>query len=289
MKNKQTKIALIYDFDGTLSRGNMQEATFIPDVCRMSAKDFWNEVVDDAAKHNADERLCYMYKMLDKAKGANVSLKREAFEKHGKNVPLFEGVLEWFDGINQYAVEQGIDIKHFVISSGNKELINGTPIAKYFEQIFACEFYYDIDGIATKPAVAIDYTNKTQYLFRINKKVLTGGKNEHGKTVNDFVPDEDRDIPFTNMIYIGDGDTDIPCMKLVKDKGGFSIGVYDDEVKKEAVKRLQNDGRINYMAEANYASRSDLMCVVKKALNSMHAKTVLHNHTKSIQTIEPNT
>ena len=209
---KSITIALIYDFDGTLSPGNMQEYDFIPTV-GMSSSDFWKETNKIASEQDADPILTYMSKMIHEAKFAGISLKKDSFRAYGAKVPLYSGVDKWFARMNAYAADRGIVIEHYINSSGLKEMIEGTPIAKEFKKIYACSFLYDVDGVAYWPAVAINYTNKTQFIFKISK----GVESVYDSTlVNKYIPEEKRHIRFRHMIYIGDGTTDIPCMRLVK-------------------------------------------------------------------------
>jgi hypothetical protein len=212
MKKKKPIIALIYDFDGTLSPKNMQDYGFIP-ATNLKPKEFWKKNSDIKDKQDASEILCYMKLMIDEAKHNNVKITKKSFKQFGKNIELFNGVKEWFGKINDYGKSKGIDIKHYINSSGLAEIIEGTPIYREFEKIYACSFMYDENGVAVWPAVAVDFTAKTQFLFMINKGIKQIKDN---KKVNEYKSDNERPIPFTQMIYFGDGETDIPCMKLIK-------------------------------------------------------------------------
>jgi haloacid dehalogenase-like hydrolase len=189
--------------------------------------------------------------MLERAAAADVPVRRADFAKHGQSVKLFPGVAEWFDRVNAYARKQNVNLQHFIISSGIKEMIEATEIGKKFIKVFASSFAYDANGAAKWPALAINYTTKTQYLFRINKGSLS--VHDHG-LINDFVPHEDRPVPFTNIIFIGDGETDIPCMRLVRDQGGHSIAVYQpsSSKKKARAEKLIADKRADFIAPADY-------------------------------------
>ena len=215
--------ALIYDFDGTLAPGNMQEYDFIPAVGQ-SNREFWNDANSLAEEQDADMTLTYMAKMLEAARSRKLSLRREAFQESGRNIRLFPGVKEWFGRINAYAAARGVRVLHYINSSGLKEMIEGTPIASEFRKIYACSFLYDVDGIAYWPGVAVNYTNKTQFIFKINKGVESVSD---CKLVNQYIEERERPVPFSRMIYVGDGTTDIPCMRLVKNFGGHSIAVYN--------------------------------------------------------------
>ena len=246
--NNKPVVALIYDFDGTLSPGNMQEFSFIK-ALGMSARDFWEKSDKLSTENDASNILCYMKTMLNEAKYRNISISRTSFTKFGREIELFEGVKDWFKLINEYGKSKGLEIKHYINSSGLKEMIEGTSIAKEFEQIFACSFLYNSDGIAEWPGVAIDYTTKTQFIFKINKGIK---KISDSVEINKFVPENERPVPFKRMIYFGDGETDIPCMKLVKQNGGYSVAVYKpgDEKKQRKAEQLILDERVNFVSPA---------------------------------------
>lgn len=282
-KRKKTIIALIYDFDGTLSPGNMQEFGFIKAIGK-EPKDFWESNSKLAIENDASGILCYMYLMINAAKSNRISLKRESFKKFGSDVDLFEGVKEWFSLINEYGKSVGLDIKHYINSSGLKEMIEGTSIAKEFENIYACSFLYDVDGIAYWPAVAVDYTAKTQFLFKINKGIKEVSDN---KRINDYIPVDERPVPFENMIYFGDGETDIPCMKMIKDHGGHSIAVYGDNKKRITALKLIKENRVNFACLADYSKGKDIETVVKRILDKIKADTdfniLLKEHQEKVK------
>ncbi len=265
---KQLKAALIYDFDGTLSPGNMQEYGFIPAVGK-SKEEFWHESNQLSRDYDADPILSYMFKMLQKAEQTHLPIKREIFQKTGNHVTLYNGVLEWFGRINAYGASKGIEILHYINSSGIKEIIEGTPIAKEFKKIYACSFLYDQNGDAYWPAVAINYTNKTQFIYKINKGVDSVSDSH---LVNAYVPDSERPIPFENMIYFGDGTTDIPCMRLVQDRGGHSIGVYDPDSEEgyRKTKILLGQGRVSMISPADYSEGSRMDTLVKTIIDKIY-------------------
>ena len=247
---KQPIVALIYDFDGTLSPGNMQEFGFIQAVGK-SPKEFWQESDDIAAGQDASNVLSYMKLMFDEARNSGIKLRREDFKRFGESVELFQGVSEWFRLINEYGKEKGVKIEHYINSSGLAEMIEGTSIAKEFKRIFACTFIYNEKGEAVWPGVAVDYTAKTQFIFKINKGILSVRDN---KKVNESQDEDKKRVPFPHMIYFGDGETDVPCMKIVKMFGGNSIAVYNPEIKKKVnvAKKLLRQKRVNFIAPADY-------------------------------------
>ena len=256
MKNIRNRpiVALIYDFDGTLSPGNMQEFGFIQAIGK-KPQEFWQESDDIAAGQDASNILSYMKLMFDEAKKAGIKLRREDFRKFGESVELFEGVTGWFRLINDYGKSHGVKVEHYINSSGLAEMIEGTPIAGEFKRIFACSFLYNKDGEAEWPGVAVDYTAKTQFLFKINKGILSIRDN---KKVNESQMEEKKRIPFPHMIYFGDGETDVPCMKIVKMFGGNSIGVYNPAIpkKKKVAEKLLRQQRVNFITPTDYTKES---------------------------------
>ncbi|QOX80482.1 haloacid dehalogenase-like hydrolase [Trichlorobacter lovleyi] len=273
MAKKLIPFAIAYDFDGTLAPGNMQEYDFVPSV-GMTKTAFWKEVAELAKEHNADSILMYMMHMLDKAHAAHVPVRKTDFINFGRSVTLFEGVRDWFDRIDKYGKERGLKIEHYIISSGNREMIEGTSIAKKFTAIYASSFVYDHNGVAKWPALAVNYTTKTQFLFRINKGVMNVYDNSK---VNEFVPKEDRPVPFKNMVFIGDGDTDIPCFRMVKEQGGHAIAVYKPNTRgtKGKADKLIQEGRVNFIAPANYSENGEIDTVVKAIIDKVAADTAL--------------
>lgn len=262
---KNNNVAFIYDFDGTLAHGNIQEYNFIPSI-KMSSKEFWKEVDELKVKNNMENVLAYMYLMLKKAEANNISVKKSAFVEYGKSVSFYEGVEQWFDRINEYGKSLGLNIHHYIVSSGIKEMIEGTKISGKFERIYACSFLYNIDEIAKWPAVSVNYTNKTQFLYRINKGIFE----VYDTSINDKMDEDKKAIPFTNMIYFGDGLTDVPCMKLVKDNGGNSVAVFEND--NTLANKLFTDGRVNFAGRAVYKENSDIDKFVKQVLNNIKDK-----------------
>ncbi len=273
MSKKKASMAIAYDFDGTLASGNMQEHQFLPDI-GMTAQAFWREVHETAKAHQADEVLVYMNLMLRKASAANVPVRREDFKARGKTIQLFEGVHDWFGRVNAYAKSKGVDLKHYLVSSGNEEIFSGTAIAKRFEAVYASKYLFDANGVAQWPALAINYTTKTQYLFRINKGVKDISDNA---SVNKYVPKAERSVPFENMVFVGDGATDIPCFRLVKDQGGLSIAVYTPNKKggKEKASAYLKDGRVHAVVPANYKEGSDIDKLIKAQIDIVASRQLL--------------
>ncbi len=266
-------VAIVYDFDGTLAAGNMQECHFIPSVGK-TIEGFWGEADSLAEQHDADSVLCYMERMICSAREAGVPITAERLRESGRYVKLFEGVDGWFDKINSYALTRGVQLQHYVNSSGIREMIEGTSIADKFHKIYASAFLYDKNGEAYFPAVAINYTNKTQFIFKINKGVETV---HDSKRVNEFVPRNERPIPFPHIIFVGDGLTDIPSLSLVHSLKGHAIAVYDPARadKREEMMQLIREQRVNYVCEANYSSNSKMMTIVKSIVDKISADASL--------------
>lgn len=278
---KRALLAVCYDFDGTLSPGNMQEYDFFRGL-GVTPAEFWREATKIAQKSSADPVLAYMKLMLDKAGVAEgMDISQEAFRRYGQSVELYKGVESWFTRINSYAQCKGLEAEHYIISSGIREMINGSRIASEFKEVFASSFIYDGEGKAIWPAMAINYTNKTQYLFRINKGVLDISDN---REVNRHVPHEDRRVPVERIVYIGDGDTDIPCMKLVKEKRGFSVAVFGkgDARKTEEACELLSQGRVNAAAPADYREGAYLESLIKAFIDRAAAEYNLMEIIKKI-------
>lgn len=268
IKDKEIVLAICYDFDKTLSPDDMQAQGFIQSLGQ-EVENFWNESNKLAGDNDMDQNLAWMYKMTKESRGTHV-FNKEMLRNYGKNVNLFPGVSTWFDRINLYGEEKGIKVEHYIISSGLKEMIEGTEVAKYFKKIYASSFYFDEDGVAVWPAQCINYTNKTQFLFRIKKGVLEINDTK----VNDYLSEDQSRVPFRNMVYIGDSDTDIPCMKLVSINGGYSIGVHGKESKNKVFKMIE-ENRIKYFAEADYSEGSELEKLLKNIIDRTAANEIL--------------
>lgn len=275
MKNHQRKqrIALIYDFDGTLSPGNIQEYDFIPKL-KVNSSSFWNKVKERAKESNSDEILSYMSLMLEEANHSKIKVTQKSFMDYGKKVELFNGLDTWFSRVNSYIKERNCIPHHFIISSGIREMIKGTKIQKEFSEIYACSFICDHHGVAKWPGLAVNYTTKTQFLYRINKGVLNVWDNTK---INDYIPKKERHIPFENMIYIGDGATDVPCMCLVRDNGGFSIAVYKPNTKlKSDAKKLVSNNRVHKLVPADYSKGKKIEKIVYSIVDIITNKEILN-------------
>jgi len=265
---KPWRVAIVYDFDGTLARGNMQEHSFLPEL-GVNSKTFWNDVKAAARKNDADEVLVYMWHMLELAKEKGIRITKKALTNHGKEIPLFAGVDDWFRRIDKFATERTLSIEHYVVSSGNHEIIAGSKIFRLFKNVYASRFIFGKAGEAVWPAVAINYTTKTQFLFRINKGIENSWDNEQ---INRWVPMNERPLPFSRMIFIGDGDTDIPSMKMVRFQGGHSIAVFDPDSFQQSPKkvyRLIAEDRVHFVAPADYSDGSQLDVTIKGILARM--------------------
>jgi phosphoserine phosphatase len=265
------KIAICYDFDKTLSPDDMQTFTLIPSF-GMKSEDFWKESDQIARENLMDKNLAWMYKLIQHSKAKGLSIRKEYFREIGAEVALYHGVDSWFQRMNAYAEHKGIELEHYIISSGLKEIIEGSSIAHYFKRIYASSYLYSPEGDAQWPAQAINYTNKTQYIFRIAK----GFMEEYDERVNDSMKEKTMYIPYENFVYIGDSATDIPCMRLVKSKGGYSIGVFDPvKNNRSKVYQLYSDGRINLYAPADYSEGSDISRLMEKIIDEIAARAAI--------------
>ena len=267
---KENILAICYDFDRTLTPCEMQAQGYIQQI-NENVDEFWKTATELAIKNEMDPNLSYMYLMLNGAKG-KFQVKKDCLMEFGSKVTLYPGVDTWFKRLNTYAQKKRVKLEHYIISSGLKEMIEGTNISKYFTAIYANSFLYDHNGAAVWPAQNINFTNKTQFLFRISKGTLDVNDND----VNRYYPKETLRIPFTNMVYIGDSQTDIPCMKLVTSMGGHAIGVYDPKFNKRRVYELIADKRINYYATANYEKGSDLEKLLFEIIDYTKSKHLLN-------------
>ena len=266
--NNKPIVAIMYDFDKTLSPKDMQEYAFIPGI-KMKSEEFWDKCTKLMNEKNMDQILAYMYVMLTEARG-KMLLNRDEFKKLGESVKLFNGVRTWFKRVNTYGEKLGVQVEHYIISSGLKEIIEGTPIACEFKMIYAAEFCYDEKNVPIWPAMAVNYTSKTQFLFRINKGVLD--VTEHTR-LNEYTPEDRRRVPFRNMIYIGDGFTDVPCMKLVTVNGGYSIAVYQEDIK--TANAMIRQGRVDFTAYADYSKGSKMEKLVFTILDKIKSTDVI--------------
>ena len=268
MTENRPRMAICYDFDKTLSPDDMQTFTLIPSF-GIDKDKFWAETDAFARENSMESNLSWMFMLVRYSRFLGKSLKREYFRAIGAQVELYRGVTDWFARTTAYAAQRGIELEHYIISSGLKEIIEGSAIAKNFKRIYASSYLYTTDGVAEWPAQAINYTNKTQFIFRIAKGFLE----EYDERVNDSMPEEDLRIPYENIVYIGDSATDIPCMRLVKSKGGYSVGVYDPEKNNRAkVYKLYNDNRLNFYAPADYTERSSLYRYMQQIIDEVAAR-----------------
>ena len=268
---KKTKLALIYDFDKTLSPKDMQEFHFIESLGYENPVDFWIECDEFAKENNVDSILSYMYLMATK----DQNLTKKQLINEGKYIKLYKGVDTWFKRINEYGKKHHVEVEHYVISSGLTDIIKGTKIANEFKKIYACTYAYDKDGKVLWPARVVNYTMKTQYLFRINKGVLAETNDED---LNSSTPDSEKYIKLENMIYFGDGSTDVPSMKVVQQNGGTTIAVFGDESKKNKAEKLYTDKRASFAVKADYSKGSKIEKIVQGLINSLEAKCKLEDY-----------
>ena len=263
-------IALLYDFDKTLCTQDMQNYAFIPSL-GMQPADFWREANTFGWQEHMDGILAYMYTMLRKSKEKGLPLRREDLVEMGRSIELFPGVKEWFARINAFGESLGVEVEHYILSSGLREIIEGSGISHEFKKIYASEFYYDESGEPVWPKLDVNFTAKTQFVYRINKGVLDVAND---KDLNASMPDDSKRIPFTNMIYVGDGLSDVPCMKMMRSYGGQAIAVYQPE-SRTAVEELLYRGRVDFIFPADYREDTAMDATVKNIIRKMAVTDVL--------------
>ena len=257
-------IALLYDFDKTLCTTDMEDYSFIP-ALGMTPPAFWKIANDFGRENHMDGLLAYMYTMIEECRRRDIRLDREFLIRCGRAVELFPGVREWFGRINAFGESLGVDIEHYVLSSGLTEIIEGTGIFHEFKKVYACEFLYNEAGLASWPKLDVNFTNKTQFIYRINKGVLDVSDD---RRLNSSMPDDSRRVPFTNMIYVGDGLSDVPCMKMTRAYGGQAIAVYQDS-NRQAVEELLTRRRVDFIFPADYRQGTGLDETVKNIIRKM--------------------
>ena len=264
MANQRPIIAFLYDFDKTLCTTDMQNYAFIPSL-GMTPADFWAEANGFGRRNRIDGVLAYMYTMLREAEKKNLPFTRADLVDKGRGIVFFPGVEGWFRRINDYGETLGVQVEHYIISSGLREIIEGSSISGEFKEIYASEFYYDENGVPVWPKLAVNFTAKTQFVYRINKGVLDVSDD---KTLNDSMPDDSKRVPFTNMVYMGDGLSDVPCMKMMRAYGGQAIAVYQ-EGNRQGVEDLLVKGRVDFIFPADYSEGTALDTTVKHIIQKM--------------------
>ena len=264
METQAPIIAFLYDFDKTLCTTDMEDYAFIPSLGYTPAE-FWGRANAFGWENRMDGLLAYMYTMIQECAAQNIKLDRAFLNHCGESIQLFPGVREWFARINAFGESLGVQVEHYVISSGLREIIEGSGIAQEFREIYACEFYYNENGDACWPKLDVNFTNKTQFVYRINKGILDVSRD---KELNDSMPDDSKRVPFTNMIYMGDGLSDVPCMKMMRAYGGQAIAVYQAS-NRQGVEKLLADGRVDFIFPADYREGMELDRAVRDILRKM--------------------
>lgn len=278
-----TIVALLYDFDKTLCTQDMQNYAFIPSL-GMAPGDFWAEANRFGWREHMDGILAYMYTMVRKCRSLDIPLTRESLRRCGRSISFFPGVRDWFQRISEFGTLLGVQVEHYVISSGLREIIDGSAIAGCFKEIYASEFYYDETGRPVWPKLAVNFTNKTQFVYRINKGVLDVADD---KTLNASMPDDSKRVPFTNMIYLGDGLSDVPCMKMMRAYGGQAIAVYQ-AANRRGVEQLLRQGRVDFIFPADYREGAGLEITVKNMIHKIAiAQRLNEENASQLRDISP--
>ena len=267
---KRPIVAFLYDFDKTLCTTDMEDYAFIPSL-GYTPSEFWAKANGFGYENKMDGLLAYMYTMIRECAAQGIRLDRDYLVRSGEAIELFPGVREWFARITAYGADLGVDVEHYVISSGLREIIEGSGIAHEFKQIHACEFYYDESGLAAWPKLDVNFTNKTQFVYRINKGILDIARD---KELNDSMPDDSKRVPFTNMVYVGDGLSDVPCMKMMRAYGGQAVAVYQKS-NRAGVEKLLQDGRVDFIFPADYREGTEFDKTVHNILRKMAVSDAL--------------
>ena len=281
METQAPIIAFLYDFDKTLCTTDMEDYAFIPSLGYTPAE-FWGRANAFGWENRMDGLLAYMYTMIQECAAQNIKLDRAFLNHCGESIQLFPGVREWFARINAFGESLGVQVEHYVISSGLREIIEGSGIAQEFREIYACEFYYNENGDACWPKLDVNFTNKTQFVYRINKGILDVSRD---RELNDSMPDDSKRVPFTNMIYMGDGLSDVPCMKMMRAYGGQAIAVYQAS-NRQGVEKLLADGRVDFIFPADYREGMELDRTVRDILRKMTiTDRLLEVNTRQLRSI----
>ena len=279
--NKKPIIAFLYDFDKTLCTTDMQDYTFIPSL-GYTPGEFWSIANSFGFENRMDGLLAYMYTMIEECRKKGIRLDRDYLVSCGHAIELFPGVQDWFSRINAFGETLGVEIEHYVLSSGLREIIEGSGVSHEFKEIYACEFFYNEEGLASWPKLDVNFTNKTQFVYRINKGVLDVSDD---KTLNDSMPDDSKRVPFTNMIYVGDGLSDVPCMKMMRSYGGQAIAVYQSS-NRAGVEDLLAKGRVDFIFPADYREGTGLDVTVQNIIRKMAISDALTaENVRQVQSI----
>ena len=262
MPSKKQIVAIMYDFDKTLSTTDMQNYAFIPNL-GLTPEEFWGATTNFTEKEGVERILSYMYMMIATAKEKGIKPTREYLNECGKNIKFYPGVTTWFERINQYGLERNVIVEHYLVSSGTKEIVEGCSIYKHFTKTYGCEYFYNDAGEPIWPKLAINFTQKTQFFYRIAKGAVdvTDDAGVNAKTAK-------LRVPYRNIIYMGDGMTDIPCMTLIKKSGGKSIALYPKVTDSEGVKKIYNDERVSFISEADYSAGGPIEKIIKLIIDS---------------------
>ena len=267
---KRPIVAFLYDFDKTLCTTDMEDYAFIPSL-GYTPSEFWAKANGFGYENKMDGLLAYMYTMIRECAAQGIRLDRDYLVRSGEAIELFPGVREWFARITAYGTDLGVDVEHYVISSGLREIIEGSGISHEFREIYACEFFYDENGLASWPKLDVNFTNKTQFVYRINKGILDIARD---KELNDSMPDDSKRVPFTNMVYVGDGLSDVPCMKMMRAYGGQAVAVYQKS-NRAGVEKLLQDGRVDFIFPADYREGTEFDKTVHNILRKMAVSDAL--------------
>ena len=281
MDKQRPIVAFLYDFDKTLCTTDLEDYAFIPSL-GMTPREFWSVANGFGHANRMAGLLAHMYTMIQESEKRRLPFTRASLREMGRDIVLFPGVQELFGRINAFGECQGVKVEHYIISCGLREIIEGSSISGEFKEIYASEFYYDEAGKPVWPKLTVNFTAKTQFVYRINKGVLDVSDD---KTLNDSMPDDSKRVPFTNMVYMGDGLSDVPCMKMMRAYGGQAIAVYQ-ESNRMGVEDLLAKGRVDFIFPADYSEGTALDQTVKNIIRKMAIADRLWNeNAQQLRTI----
>jgi len=276
MTSPQNTIAIVYDYDQTLSPSYMQDEVVFP-TFGIDGASFWRRCSELVRDQGYDNELAYMKVLLDTLEMDRPT--QTELRSLGKKLNFYNGLPEMFDQFRENLLTEeqrshGISVEHYIISSGMKVLIEGSRLATHVRAIFGCEFAEDGEGRITFPKRVISHTQKTQFLFRINKGLL-----DMSEDVNDHMDPAVRPIPFPNMIYLGDGPTDVPCFTVMRKNNGHAIAVYNpDDPERVGFKKCYqlstHADRVRHIAPADYRSGSHLRLLLEEMVHEIASRIV---------------
>ena len=276
MPQQQNIIAIVYDYDRTLSPRPMQEDVIFERI-GVEASKFWSMADELKGNKSYEDELAWIRLLLDNPSFRCLS--NLDLEGMGRNLKFYPGVPEMFAELevglhSDKYLRHGVALEHYIVTSGLKSVLAGSILSQNVQAIFGCELDEDEEGRVYWPKRIISHTAKTQYLFRITKGLEYV---DLSHDVNDHMPEPERRIPFSNMLYIGDGPTDVPCFAVISSRGGKSLAVYDpsSKVSFATCMSLREAQRVDEIAEADYRQNTHLRRLMEHYVIQMADRIVL--------------